>query len=176
MISPDGSRIIQDPMAIAYKIMLERVHGLLGQPGNRVSALREDLETAREKAIALSELSREEAERIFVYLERDVKDAAIFIANTGRELRQWWRFDVQQVEARLLEMFINVADQTSLQMQAMNEELRHTAAYLANEITGPGILVCRNCGTEQHFVQPGRIKVCTNCQNKDFVRLPFSNN
>jgi len=171
MLSTDGTHIIKDPMTTAYRAMLERVHALIGQPGDRVSALRADLEFAKEKAVELSELSREEAERILIYLERDLRDAAIFIANTGHELRQWWRFDLQQMEHRLSEMFISVADKTSVQLQTMNEELRHTAVYLANEITGPGTLVCRNCGHEFHFIQPTRIKVCINCHNTEFVRI-----
>lgn len=162
-----GSR---DPLATAYDIMLERIHALVGQPGNRVFALRADLAFAREKAVELSELTREEATRIAMYLERDLHDAAVFIAETGQELRQWWRFDVQQVEERVLDMFSSVADQTSLQLRAVNETLRQTAIYQAGEVTGPGTLVCDHCGLEQHFPRSCRIDLCTSCHGKEFHR------
>lgn len=171
MISTDGLRVTQDPMELAYKVMLERVYALTGQPGDRVSAVRADVAFAVEKAVALSELTREEAERIAQYLERDVNDAAVFIANTGRELRQWWRFDVQQIEQRLMDMFTSVADKSSLQMLQMNAVLNEVAIYLADEVTGPGSLVCRNCEREYNFTQPSRIQPCTNCQGREFFRV-----
>lgn len=170
MISLDGLRITQDPMELAYKVMLGRVYALLGQPGDRVSALREDLAFAVEKAVVLSELTREEAERIAQYLERDLHDAAIFIANTGRELRQWWHFDVQQVEQQICDIFASVADKTSLQILQMNAELREVAVYCADEITGPGTLICHNCKQKYDFTQPSRIQPCGNCGNKEFLR------
>lgn len=161
-----------DALIAAYNAMLERIHALLGQPGNRVAALRSDLAYAREKAVELSELTREEADLVAKYLERDVQDAARFIANTGQELRTWWRFDVQQVEARVLEMFGKVADQASLQMQVMNEELRQDVAiYQTGEITGPGTLVCHACGTESHITRPSRIVPCASCHGTEFCRV-----
>jgi Zn finger protein HypA/HybF involved in hydrogenase expression len=161
----------RDRLETAYEKMLERVHTLLGQPGNRISALRGDLEQARETAVELGELSREEADKVATYLERDLHDAAVFIAETGQELQQWWRFDLQQVEERLLDMFISVADQTSLQLQAMNEDLRRAEIYYAGEVTGPGTLVCNDCGQEFDFHKPGRIAPCSNCHGRAFRRL-----
>jgi len=172
-MSPEEKSRTRDRLEAAYEKMLERVHALVGQPGNRVSALRGDLEQAREKAVELGELTREEAEKVATYLERDLHDAAVFIAETGQELQQWWRFDLQQVEERLLDMFISVADQTSVQLRAMQEELRRAGLYYAGEVTGPGTLVCNDCGRELHFRKPGRITPCSGCHGNEFRRLPI---
>ena len=58
------------------------------------------------------ELSREEAERVAGYVERDMKDAAGFLGETHQELADWLKFDLRMIESRLLEMFANVADRT----------------------------------------------------------------
>ncbi|KOR29591.1 hypothetical protein TI03_01955 [Achromatium sp. WMS1] len=161
----------KDPFIAAYQIMLEYIHAAIGQPGNRMLALRADLELAREKALELSELTREEIEHVATYLERDLHDAAIFIADTGKELKQWWQFDVQQVEENLLNMFSNVADQASLQLHAFNEQLQRLKIYQAGEVTGPGTLICCNCACEQHFAVLGIIKPCAKCSNHKFQRI-----
>jgi len=170
-MNPGEKHRTQDRLEVAYEQMLERVHTLLGQPGNRVSALRRDLEQVRERAVELGELTREEAEKVATYLERDLHDAAVFIAETGQELHQWWRFDLEQVEERLLDMFIGVADKTSVQLRAMGEALRRAELYSAGEVTGPGTLVCKDCGKEFHFSKAVRIGPCSDCHGKEFRRL-----
>ncbi|KOR32059.1 hypothetical protein TI05_09670 [Achromatium sp. WMS3] len=166
-----NSQTPKDPLTTAYLMMLEQLHLLIGQPGNRMLALQNDLEFVREKCIELSELTQEEVEKIAIYLERDLHDAAVFLTETGQELHQWWQFDVQQVEAHLFKMFSNVADQASLQLHAFNEKLRQSALYKAGEITGPGTLVCQNCGETQHFMAPALIKPCVKCAATEFQRI-----
>ena len=73
-----------DRMVEAYETMLERVGDGMDTAAHRtVPALRHALERARETAVELGELTREEAERIASYLERDVRDAAHYLADTG---------------------------------------------------------------------------------------------
>jgi Zinc-ribbon containing domain len=166
---PKGNALSR--LEAAYEKMLERVHYTIGQPGNRVPALRHSLEQAREKAVELGELSREEADRVAVYLERDLRDAAVYIAETGRQLRDWWRFDLAQVEQRLLDMFVGVADQTSVQLREMSEVLKQAQYYYTGELTGPGTLVCNDCGRELHFRRPGEIPPCPACLGTEFRRV-----
>ena len=74
--------------------MLERVDGAIEKAGKTaIPALKKNIEHAREKAIEVGELTREEAEKIGAYLERDMKDAAEFLSETGEEFSTWFRFD-----------------------------------------------------------------------------------
>lgn len=156
----------------AYETMLERMRETIDVAERRtVPMLREAIIEAREKAVELGELTREEAERVSRYLERDVHDAANFLNETGREFRDWFRFDWQLINQRLLDTFSNVADQTSLAFRDLAERARRASLYHAEEITGPGTLVCTQCGEEMHFRHVSRIPPCPNCHGREFTRL-----
>ncbi|MCB1856666.1 MAG: zinc ribbon-containing protein [Gammaproteobacteria bacterium] len=165
---------IKDPierMADAYEQMLERVNQMLEKAEkSTLPSLRKALDQAREKAVALNELTREEAERLSDYLERDMKDAARYLSETGDEFRNWWRFDVELIEQRLMEMFANVADQTKLELEGLAERAREASRYHTGEVTGPGTLVCDSCGKEISFHKAGHIPPCPACRGISYRR------
>ena len=160
-----------DKLVAAYEEMLKQTHETL-ETAHRESAprFRELLEKARDNMVELGELTREEAHKVADYLRRDVEDAASYIAETGEDIRQWWRFDLELMEQRMMDMFARAADQTSLQLAQWAETARQMSLYQAGEITGPGTLVCDKCGAETHFVQAGRIPACADCGNTTFRR------
>lgn len=160
-----------DRLTDAYEDMLEHVHDAMQQTKeSALPGLREYLGEVREKMVELGELTKEEAETISGYIERDIKDAAAYLAETGEQLSEWWRFDVQQVEDRLLEMFINVADQTKLELEKLAEQARAASTYHTGEVTGPGTLICNGCGKEMHFHKTGHIPPCSGCKGTEFRR------
>ena len=174
MTTPD-KKAPMDKLTDAYESMLEHVHDAMKQTKeNTLPGLREYLSNVREKMVELGELTREEAETIAGYVERDIKDAAAYLAETGEQMSTWWRFDVQQVEDRLLEMFINVADQTKLELEKFREQARAATSYHTGEVTGPGTLVCNDCGKELHFHKTGHIPPCSGCKGTEFRRIPES--
>lgn len=103
-----------DRLVGAYEAMLERVHEA-AETGEKktVPWLREALANAREKAVQLEELTREEADKVSRYVERDLHEAASYIADTGQEFRDWLTFDWRLMQNRMLDMFAGMADQTS---------------------------------------------------------------
>ena len=52
----------------------------------------------------------------------------------------------------------------------MLREQAELAGYHTGEITGPGTLVCDNCGEELHFHKPSRIPPCPKCKGTSFHR------
>jgi hypothetical protein len=128
------------------------------------------LESVRDNMVELGELTREEAQKISQYIERDIEDAASYIVETGEDLRNWWRFDLELIEQRMLDAFTSVADMTSLELGQWAEQARRAALYQAGQITGPGTLVCDQCGAETHFTRSGRIPACADCGGLAFRR------
>jgi polyhydroxyalkanoate synthesis regulator phasin len=160
-----------DRMVAAYEELLKRTQETLDEAReDSVPRFRELLEKARDNLVELGELSREEAHKVADYLRRDVEDAATYIADTGQDIRDWWRFDLELIERRMMDMFTQVADQTSLQLAQWAENARRMSLYQAGEITGPGTLVCDKCGAETHFVKAGRIPACADCGATTFKR------
>ena len=155
----------------AYERMLERVHELVESTEKKtMPRLREAVIEARERAVELGELTREEADKVARYLERDVHEAGEFMNRTGQEFREWFRFDWQLASNRLLDMFASVADQTSLALREVADRAHEASLYHAEEVTGPGSLVCERCGEVVHFRHVSRIPPCPNCHHTVFHR------
>ena len=162
----DGNRRIQ-----AYDRMMERVKLRLEEL-EQVN-LHASIEHAAEKAVELGELTREEARLIGSYLRRDLEDAGQYLRSTGRELRDWLRFDVELLEDRLLDFLQRGVDQSRLDLLAfekpgVGEEL---VEYLSGEITGPGTLQCEQCGEVVVFHAVAAIAPCSACGGTVFMRV-----
>ena len=166
-----------DRLTDGYDVMLERVNDVMKDAEHKTSnRFREGMEHAREKAIELDELSREEAEKIGSYLERDLKDAARFLSDTGDEFKQWFKFDLELVESRMFEAFASVADKTRVELEQWSEWAREASRYTTGEVTGAGTLVCEACGKELHFHKAGHIPPCPACGKTHFCREMDSDN
>lgn len=163
---------VVDKRIDAYERILERIHHTIERAEQEtIPGFRELLHKTRDNMVELGELTREEAHKVAEYVERDIEDAARYIAETGADLKSWWRFDLDLVEQRMLDMFSRVADQTSIQLHNLAEQARRANPYRAGEITGPGTLICTACGAAIHLHGTGRIPPCTQCHAVDFKRL-----
>jgi hypothetical protein len=168
----DASKDPVDRLVNAYEAMLQRVHESADQAESKTLPwLRETLSTARERAVELEELTREEADRISAYVERDLHDAARFIADTGQEFRDWVSFDWRVMQSRMLEMFAGMADQTSEALRQFAEQAREASVYRTGEITAPGVLECVDCGEQLQLSKAGLIPACAKCQGTSFRRV-----
>ena len=149
----------------AYEQMLERVKDFTTEARDEVAPkIQQGLDAAREKATEMGELSREEAEKIGGYLKRDVYDAAKYLTNEKTEdLKDWFRFDVQLIEERLAETFALLVDKTTLELQQLADRARAVGEWQAGEITGPGTLICKECGEKIQFHKTGHIPPCPKC-------------
>lgn len=162
-----------DRLVAAYEAMLKRVHEAAESAEEKtVPWLRETLQDLRERAVELGELSREEADRVSRYVERDLQDAASFIVETGQEFRDWLSTDWQLLQDRMLEMFAGMADQTSQALQEFAEQARTAGRYQTGEITVPGTLRCVACGAELRIKKTGPVPPCPKCQATRFERRP----
>lgn len=163
-----------DRLIHAYNRMLERLHHTFEETESKaLPALRHAVDKARHTAVELGELTHDEAEKVAMYVRRDVEDAAGYLAETGREFNDWLRFDLHQIEDRLLETFAGVADRTRLEMLELQQELERDPPYRAGEITGPGTIYCTACNSALTFNQTTRITACPNCGNETFRRWPL---
>lgn len=168
----DNKQTPTDRLLDAYHRMMERVEATIQEAEEKaLPTLEENLAAAKEKAVELGELTREEADRIATYLKRDMEDAAHYLAETGEELAPWLKFDIEQIEKRLFEMMLTVADKTKLELERFEERMRSGPIYHTGEITGAGVLKCTACGEELHFNAPGHIPPCPRCHATEYQRV-----
>ena len=167
-----GARQVQ-----AYQRMMERVKARIEELEQAEKAalpiLSASIEHAAEKAVELGEITREEAQLIGSYLQRDLEDAGQYLTTTGRDLRAWLRFDLELIEDRLLDFFRRGVDQSRLELLAFETPPAEPVAehYRRGEITGPGTLQCERCGERVSFYVPATIGACAACGGSAFLRL-----
>lgn len=155
----------------AYDDMMVRVKTAIEEAEEAtVPVLQRYIHKARDTAVELEELTREEAEKIAGYLERDLADAGKHLADTGHQLGDWLRFDIDLIEDRLLDALALAADHTRLEIQQFERDIQEGPAWNTGEVTGPGTLVCASCGTLMHFHATGYIPNCPNCEHTVFHR------
>ena len=152
----------------AYHKMMTRVEQTHKE--SATTGLQAQIEAAQEQAVALNELSREEAEHIGDYLRRDLQDAAEFIISTEQSLADWMRFDLALIEDSLLDMFSLMVDKSSLELENLAESARQATEWQSGEITALGTLNCEKCGHSLHFQKPDYIPACPNCGATRFKR------
>jgi len=156
----------------AYNRLLEQVRHIWQEASDEARPTLDFLiNRAREKIGIVEELGREEAEKIGEYLKRDLQDAADYLSGPeARELGDWLKLDIDLIEQEMLDLFTSVADQTKLELMALEERARRAGEYHTGEITGIGTLYCSACGQVLHFHKTGHIPPCPECHHTTFRR------
>lgn len=162
---------IEQKLIAAYDKMMERVEQFLDSAEQQaLPVLQKNIEKAKQQAIELKEITQEEAEKLGDYLRRDLHDAAEYVETTGKELSTWFSFDLELVEARMLDLFAKVADKTRLELAQLAAQAKRAQEYHTGEITSIGTLACENCDSLVHFKKTSRIPPCPKCHKTVFVR------
>jgi hypothetical protein len=168
----NDNRPYNEKLVQAYNVMMLRVSESLANATNAAGPkLRHAIEAAEEKAVELGELTREEALKVGDYLRHDLQDAGEHLAGPeDNELADWFRFDIELIETELLDKLLSVADQAKLDMLDFEEQLAEASQYSSGEITGPGTLVCDECGEVLNFHETTHIPLCPKCHGNSFSR------
>ena len=155
----------------AYNQMMARVKDSIDTAeSHAVPTLQKAIDMARKQAIHLGEITLEEAEEIGNYIKRDINDAAEYLMETSQEFSEWLMLDIDIIEQKVLELFLSVADNTRLELEQLAHPSCKTNRYHTGEITGPGTLLCTECGHQVPFPTTGEIPLCPQCKHRSFKR------
>ncbi len=162
---------LEQKLVAAYDKMMGRIENLLDKAEQEaLPILQKNIEKAKNQAIELKEVSKEEADKLADYILRDLHDAANYLEYSGKELSTWLHFDLELVEERILEVFSKVADKSRLELAQLAVQAKQSQEYHTGEITSIGTLACQSCDTLMHFKKTGRIPPCPKCHKTLFVR------
>jgi len=160
-----------DALGAAYETMYERVAEKLHKAKEQTGPLlHKFIDEARDKAVELDELTEEDAEKLTVWLKRDLDDAINHMAETNEKLTDWLGFETTVIESALLYMLLETADKTTVELLRLKQDAERPYEYHTGEVTGPGMLVCESCGEILHFHQAGKIPPCPQCHKTRFHR------
>jgi len=148
----------------AYHKLLEGLRtGWHATEKHALPPLKEGLETAKQKLSDWGEVTREELDDVGEYLKRDLEDAGEFLNESGKELADWLKRDLEFAEIKAAELFATMADATRTELNKLAERARQVGEWHTGEITGVGILQCKQCGEILHFEKPGHVPPCPKC-------------
>ena len=160
-----------DALGEAYEKMYERAAENFHHAEEKTGPLLHKLiDGAKDKAIELKELSEEDAEKLADWLKRDLDDAAGYLSETGHELKDWLGFETTLLESAVLDLLLKAADKTTVELLAMKENAKRPYTYRTGEITGPGTLICDECGEKLQHHRAGKISSCPKCHATSFHR------
>jgi len=160
-----------DTLGDVYEKLYENIVKDLRESKEKTTeAFHKIIDEARDKAVELGELSSDDATRLADYLRRDLSEAINSISETGRELKDWLGFETALLETEILDRLLDIADPTTVELFKLKLESQSTPAWHTGEITGPGTLVCDNCGEKIHFYRAGKIPPCPKCHETSFHR------
>jgi len=117
----------------------------------------------------LEHYSEQEARLLTEYLKRDLRDAAEYMANEGKDFTDWLSLDLQLVEDKLLQMFMEAADHTTVDLLEL-KEMAEVAGYSSGDVAGPGSFRCDACGHVLQLVAIDEIPECPQCHKRHFHR------
>lgn len=155
----------------AYNRMLERVREVVERSGDATTPIiREAVAASKDQAIEAGELTPEEADRVADFILRDLEDVGGYLADTGLTFGDWLRIDLHAIEERILDAFRLAADQTKLELLALEQRAKRSPEYRTGEVTGIGTLQCANCGQLVRFHDTRHIPPCPKCHGTIYVR------
>lgn len=157
----------------AYNQMMKEMRDAFEQSPPSDMSLQKALDLAKQQAVHLGKVTAEEAHEIGEYIKRDVNDAAEYMMDSSAEFYDWLMLDIEIIEHKVMELFLSVADHTRIELEQF--KLPATApeqipVYKSGEITGPGTLICENCGQTKPFLSSDEITDCSECGHHRFIR------
>ncbi len=160
-----------DVLATAYeKIFESAAKGFHNAEKKSAELLHELIDKAKDEAVELGEVSREDAEKLSTYIKRDLSEAARHMSISGRELREWLGFETILLETEFVDQLLKLADPTKVELFKLKLDAQEMPPYHTGEITGPGTLFCDQCGEKLHFYRAGKIPPCPKCHATSFHR------
>ncbi|MDH5784793.1 MAG: zinc ribbon-containing protein [Chromatiales bacterium] len=159
---------LDSKLTVAYNLMMERARAILGEAEKGAAHA---IDMAMERASELGELTREEAEEVADYVRRDLHDAADFINESGSELRDWLRFDLEVVEQKIGDIFATMVDHTQQELDKIEKMANAVGEWHTGEVVGIGTLECKGCGEQIHFHHTGHVPPCPKCRGTRYSRV-----
>ncbi len=152
----------------AYDQLLERVTDAKNQSGE---TLTQALGTAKEKAVHLGEITREEAQQVEEFVSRDLYSLGHYLAADGHEIADWLRLETLLLEKQALFKLDDLADQLKIEFKHLKKAAKKLDEWQTGETTGIGTLQCKQCDQLIHFHKTGRIPPCPRCKSNLFHRV-----
>ncbi|KMQ75691.1 zinc ribbon-containing protein [Marinobacter subterrani] len=173
MTVPERSHLSGKALEV-YDRMLERVQLRLNElQSTSLKTLEDEVRKAVEFEYELEEMSREEADLLGAYLQRDLEHLMHFVDETGEGLGEWLQLDIALIEHQLADKLLSVADQTLVDTLELKQKLENQEAgqYISGEVATAGMFQCLNCGHMRCLTATSHLEPCEACGSHYYERV-----
>ena len=173
MTEPERSHLSGKALEV-YDRMLERVQGRLKlAQETSLETLEEEVENAIQFEYELEEMTREEADLLGAYLQRDLAHLMHFVDETGEGLTEWLQLDISLLEHQLADRLLSVADRTRVDTLELNQKLENDDAghYISGEVATAGMFRCLNCSHMRCLTATSHLEPCDACGSHYYERV-----
>ena len=173
MTQPERSHLSGKALEV-YDRMLERVKTRLHDlEETSLQNLEEEVQRAVEFEYELEEMTREEADLLGAYLQRDLAHLMHFVDETGEGLTEWLQLDISLLEHQLAERLLSVADRTRVDTLELNQKLENDDAghYISGEVATAGMFRCLNCSHMRCLTATSHLEPCDACGSHYYERV-----
>jgi len=161
-----------DSLGAVYETMYEHVAENLHKAKDKTGPLIHQLvDEAKEKAKEIEEVTEEDAEKLGVWLKRDLDDVISYLSETEYAVKDWLGFETSLIKNAMIRMMLEAADKTTVELLRMKDNAHKPYDYRTGEIAGFGTLICDECGEKLHFHKAGKIPPCPKCHKTSFHRI-----
>ncbi|MDT8441481.1 MAG: hypothetical protein RQ723_07455 [Desulfuromonadales bacterium] len=123
----------------------------------------EALKKAKEELAAAGDYSREQADKVGVYVQRDLMENASKARDAVVKA-----VDPQRLAAGAQSAFSRILTSTAETLSEMAAKAEKNLEFRTGEVTSPGTLTCKDCGAELHMTSTKRIPPCPKCHKTLF--------
>lgn len=109
----------KDKLLQAFNHMVDQMYAAVEKAEETLSPTADEmLKNAEKMSKQLFALTQDEARSIAENVKRDISNARDYLKADGKELSQWLKFDIQQVEDKFTDFLAQAADKTWLDFHA----------------------------------------------------------
>ncbi len=167
MDKPDIERLTR-----AFDHMVEQVGDALHEAEEALApTIDEMVHNAQVTTREIFALTQEEVEILGNTLKRDLHKANQALNREGKDLRQWFAFDLELIEDRFIDLVARAADKAWLDFRDFEQEDHQASVYRSGEPCNAGSFSCRACNEVVQLPRSGVLPPCPACDQREFYRV-----
>lgn len=161
-----------DRLAKAFDHLVEQVGDALHEAEEALEpTVDEIVHNAQVLTREIYALTQEEVEMLGNTLKRDLHKANEYVSQEGKEMRDWFSFDLELIEDRFADLVARAADQTWLDLRQFENENHRASIYRSGEFCTPGTFSCRKCDNRIRLSRAAQLPPCPACDRREFFRV-----